>query len=360
MLNKFKMILLGGLLWCSASYARPHFEIATPDFSIQSRINGAALCATAKQTLDYLNKGEQYDPLVIHAGVVHPIPLSRVKATLRFICQHQDQLNDPVFLKQHFDFVRWSPDIQYAKQFSKNKPLLKNLPHDQILMTKYYVHLANASKLPRSNRPYAIYALPEEEKKLTIEQANAMPNLIRFQYGKQAILAGALKNKPVPALAYVSRDDLESALMQGTIVANMGGANRVKIFNVNRNNNIQYNRLKQPFDQERYWYFKEVEGIKGYGKDSEYKITVNPEVTFAGDLAQLGLGKVLMIQYPEKSGHHLTQIGVLADTGGAFENNLYQVDYLAGLYHGKADFTQSTRHLPDYVTAYFMVLKTSV
>jgi len=358
MLNQLKIIFLGTLLCCSEPYARPHFETATPDFGAQSRINGVSLCTTAKNTLDYINKGEEYDPFVIHAGTVYPIPLSRVKATLKFICQHQDQLNDPVFLKQHFDFIRWSPDIQLAHKFSKDKPLLKNMPKNQILMTKYYVHSATASKLPNSNRPYAIYALPEEEKNLTIEQANVIPNLIRFQYGKQAILAGALKNKPVPALAFVSREDLESALMQGTIVVNMESENRVKILNVNRNNNIQYNRLKHPFDQERYWYFKEVDGIKGYGKDSEYKITVNPEVTFAGDLAQLGLGKVLMIQYPEKSGHHVTQIGVLADTGGAFENNLYQVDYLAGLYHGKVDFTHSTQHLPDYVTAYFMVLKT--
>ena len=320
-------------------------------------IDGPALCATAKETLAYLNKGPDYDPEVIHAGKISPVSLSRIKATLRFICQHQTQLNDPAFVKQHFDFIRWQPDIENAKRFSANKPLLKNLPQDRILMTKYYVHAAKASIRPNGTQPYAIYALPQDEQSLTLEQANNKPDLIRFHYGKQAILAGALDKKGVPFLAYVSRDDLESAMMQGTIVADFGGTIGQKTFNVHRNNNIGYDRLKPPYEQERYWYFKQVEGIKGYGKDSDHKITVNTGVTFAADLTQLGLGKLLMVQYPDNTGTVITKAGILADTGGAFTDNLYQVDFLAGTYQGKDAYIQATRELPDYVYAYFMVLK---
>ncbi len=53
----------------------------------------------------------------------------------------------------------------------------------------------------------------------------------------------------------------------------------------------------------------------------------------------------------------VTRAGIFADTGGAFENNLYQVDYLTGSYAGREAFYQANRHLPNYVTAYFMVLK---
>lgn len=53
----------------------------------------------------------------------------------------------------------------------------------------------------------------------------------------------------------------------------------------------------------------------------------------------------------------MTRIGIFADTGGAFQSNLYQVDFLAGSYAGREAFSQATRHLPDYVVAYFMVLK---
>lgn len=353
------IIVCFNLIFIQQAFAAPHFEPGMPAFNSHYEINGPALCATAKQTLAYLNKGSQYDPQVIHSGTALPIKCSQIKATLRFICQHQDKLNDPAFIKKHFKFVHWLPDTEHAKQFSTNKPLLKQLPHDRILMTKYYVHLANASLKPTTDTPYAIYALPQDEQTLTLEQANKQPNLIRFKYGKQAILAGALRNHHIPVLAYVSRDDLESALMQGTLVADFGEKIGTKTFNVHRNNNINYDRMKPPYEQERYWYFKQVDGIKGYGLDSDHKITVNTEVTFAADLVQFGLGKLLMVQYPDKSGALITRAGIFADTGGAFTDNLYQVDFLAGTYRGKDGYIKATRHLPDYVNAYFMVLKAS-
>lgn len=337
--------------------AAPQFSVSVPVFQGHYELNGTALCATAKQTLAYLNKGPAYDAQVIHSGKIAPIPLDKIKATLVFICQHQAQLNDPTFIKQHFDFIRWYPDLTRAKQLSANKILLQHLPKDRILMTKYYVHLAKASLKSTNSKPYTLYALPKDEQRLTLEQANAQLDLIRFKYGKQAILKGALEHKAVPKLAYLSRDDLEAALLQGTVVADFGNTIGKKIFNVHRNNNIAYDRTKNPYAQERFWYFKEVAGIKGYGKDAEYKITVNPEATFAADLTQFGLGKMLMIQYPDKSGTIITKAAIFADTGGAFEDNLYQVDYLAGSYPGREAFSQATRQLPDYVDAYFMVLK---
>jgi membrane-bound lytic murein transglycosylase len=337
--------------------AQPKFTPSSPSFSGNYEINGVALCTTAQHTLDYLNKGQIYDPEVIHEGKVIKIPLAKVKATLRFICSHRHQLNDPAFVKQHFEFIRWYPDKAQTISLASQKPLLNNLPTDRILMTKYYVHLAKASTKKEGNMLYPLYGLPKDEQHLTLEQANGKPQLTRFQYGKQAILNGALQGKMVPVLAYLSRDDLEAALLQGTVVADFGSPMGKKIFNVHRCNNIAYNRQKNPYEQERFWYFKQVDGIKGYGKDAEHKISVNPTVTFAADLPQLGLGKLLLIQYNNASRALITQAGVLADTGGAFANNLYQVDYLAGSYSGKTTYLKATRHLPDYVYAYFMVLK---
>lgn len=316
-----------------------------------------ALCATAKNTLAYLDKGVAYDPHAIHEGRIIKIPLQKVKATLQFICLHQHQLNDPAFIKQHFDFIRWYPDRVQAKSIAQHKPLLENLPTDKILMTKYYVHLAQASRTKQGDKQYPLYGLPADEQHLTLEQANKQPQLTRFQYGKQAILKGALRHKKVPILGYFNRDDLEAALLQGTVVADFSSPAEKKIFNVHRCNNIAYDKLKAPYLQDRYWYFKQVDGIKGYGKDAEHKITVHPLATFAADLPHFGLGKLLMIQYKASSGALISTAGIFADTGGAFVDNLYQVDYLAGSYSGKSSYLQGTRHLPDYVQAYFMVLK---
>ncbi len=351
---KIGKYLLGFLL-INQLIAAPQFKPEAPDLKGHFDFKSNDLCSTAQHTLAYLNKGQNYDPAVIHSGKIAPISLPRIKATLSFICQNKDKMNDPVFVKQHFEFIRWYPDLNRSKQLSAHKPLLQNIPKNRILMTKYYVHLADASTKATSRMPYALYGLPADERSLTLEEANANPKLTRFKYGKQAVLKGALEHQDIPKLAYLSRDDLESALLQGTIVANFGQDK--KTFNVHRNNNVAYDRTKNPYQQERFWYFKQVDGIKGYGKDAEHKITVNPEVTFAADLTQFGLGRVLMIQYRDKSGAQVSRAGIFADTGGAFSDNLYQVDYLAGSYHGKDEFSKSTRNLPDYVEAYFMVLK---
>lgn len=345
------------LFLCPVAFATPHFTPKSPQFSGSYQINGVELCATAKNTLAYLNKGYAYDPQAIHEGKVVKIPMQKIKATLEFICLHQKQLNDPAFIKQHFDFIRWYPDVAQAKAIAKYKTLLKNLPDDRILMTKYYVHLAHASMTKQGDKQYPLYGLPKDEQNLSLEQADAQPQLTRFHYGKQEILKGALQNKNVPVLGYFNRDDLEAALLQGTVVADFGPTLGKKIFNVHRCNNIAYDTKKGPYQQERYWYFKQVDGIKGYGKDAEHKITVSPTVTFAADLPNLGLGKLLMIQYQNSSGTLVSQAGIFADTGGAFANNLYQVDFLAGSYSGKTNYLKATKHLPDYVQAYFMVLK---
>ncbi len=348
-------ICLSTLMVSLQALAAPHFVPKAPLPAAHYEIKGPALCATAKETLAYLNKGTAYDPRVIHGGKVFEIPLARIKATLVFICQHQNQLNDPNFIKKNFELIRWYPDIEQTTWLRANKPLLAHLPKDKILMTKYYVHRAKVSSRATPIYPYPLYALPKEEESMTLEEADSKPNLIRFQYGKQAILKGALATKKVPVLAYLSREDLEAALMQGTFVADF--SSHVTTFNVHRCNNIPYNKNQNPYQQERFWYFKPVEGIKGYGKDASYKITVNPEVTFAADLDQFGLGKLLMIQYPDSQGNVVTRAGIFADTGGAFEKNQYQVDFLTGIYAGRESFAQANRGLPDYVAAYFMVLK---
>lgn len=295
-------LLLSTLFLSLNLQASPQFKYQQPQLNSIYEINTEALCATAKETLAYLNKGTSYDSQVIHGGRLFSVPLERVKKTLNFICQHQNQMKDPAFLQAHFEFIRWYPDLKQARQFAAGKPLVKDLPSNSLLMTKYFVHQAKVQEKASKTHPFALYGLPRDESLLSIEEANQHPELIRFRYGKQAILAGALKNQNVPVLAYLSRADLEEALMEGTLIA-IFPSGKQKIFNVHRNNNIAYDRNKKPYEQERFWYFREVEGIKGYGKDADHKITVNTGVTFAGDLEQLGLGKLMLVQYsnPQKN-----------------------------------------------------------
>jgi len=324
------------------------------------------LCKVASSTQDYLSKGHSYDPKVIHSNVLSEIGITpaKIKQSLSFICKiytedkhakRPTRLNDLEFIKQNFKFINWQPDTAHAKKLSKNKNLLINLPKDKILMTKYYIHQAKAQTHKSQDYPQALYKLPLDEAELTLEQASKVNNLTRFKYTKQEILKGALDlPKQAEPLIFLSRKDLESSLMQGTVVADLNGEK--KVFNVHRNNGIGYDRKVKPYEQNRYWYFKQVQGILGYGKDANNKVTVIPEVTFAGDIYKLGLGHLLFTQFDYKN-HSEYKMAILADTGGAFEDNLYQLDYLSGSYGGFKEYAAANRHLPDYISVWFMLLK---
>lgn len=338
------------------------------------------LCSVATETQNYLSLGRQYDPYANHSGIFKTfgISLYRVKKTLDFICQvsledsqknQSSRLQDPAFLQAHFDIIRWKADQQQARQFEQQKTLLKRLPKDKILLTKYYIKKAEGSLTPTTAKPFALYALPHDEKDLSLQQAQQQKSqLTRFNFTKQDILNGALDKKHLAKpLVYLSREALEDTLMQGTVLVEYANTDNplsakqtmVKsFFNVHRNNNHAYDRNISKEEQKRYWYFKKTPGVMGYGKDANHKITVQPQVTVAGDLALLGLGKLILIttqSAEQKTPQH--RLAILADTGGAFENNRYQLDFLSGFYTGWKDYHQHWKILPDYAEARILILK---
>lgn len=342
--------------------ATPRFGPGPSPVAGQWQVDGAELCAVAEETRRYLERGPEYDPAAIHGGVLGT-PLPRIEATLDYLCavHRADQagsrlsrLNDPAFLERAFEWVHWSPDRATAARLAEGKPLLQRLPADQILLTKYYVRVASGSPTQRASHPHALHGLPFDEAALSLEAADARRDAItRYRFGKQAVLQGVLKQRGLaPALIWLSRADLEGALLQGTAVVDDDG--RRRYFNVHRNNGIAYDRTIRPEQQERYWYFKEVPGVLGYGKDADYKIPVRPGVTVAGDIFQLGLGRVVLLQTSEH-GRPTYRLTVLADTGGAFHDNLYQLDWLSGYYRDWDDYHASNRHIGDYAHAWLLL-----
>lgn len=363
------VILLTSLL-SVAAVASPRFAEQTPEFTQGVWPDHSQdLCFVADETLKYLNKGEKYDPAAIHGGKIPgaSVDLSRVKSTLQFLCTVSEQdkkagrksrLTDPAFIQQEFEFVRWYPDTKSAAKVAKDKPLLLKLPADQLLQTKYYVRIADGQTEKSTLHPQALYGLPFDEAHLKLEDADKLGKKItRFQLGKQDIVAGALEQKPLkaPSLVWVSRDDLEGALLQGTaVIPKPDGSYRY--LNVHRSNGIPYNRLLKPEQQQRYWYFKDVKSVLGYGKDADYKIPIAPQVTVAGDIVNLGLGKLILLATPEAGTVHY-RLTVLADTGGAFANNQFQLDWLSGYYRDWDHYHQANKHRGDYSLVWLLLKK---
>lgn len=341
--------------------------VESPKISNNMHIDVNALCRVADNTQTYISQHLD-DEFAVHGGenIIPELTLTRVQQTLDFMCQAENKikLNQADFLKQHFDFYRWYPDKKQASLFatkSTNKVktrLLDNIPDDQIFLTKYYTKLLNASSERTEKYNQALYALPTDEQGLTLAEAelkNSKSQLTRFKYTRQDIISGVLLEKKLASpLIWLTEEALHDVLLQGTGVVNVDG--NIRYFNVHRNNGIAYDYAIGKREQARYWYFAEVPSVLGYGKTLASKIAIEPEVAFAGNVKSLGLGKLFLINFTVDNKIQ-GKLGVLADQGGAFDNNLFQLDWLKGSYFGWKDYYQANKQLPDYASAWLLLKK---
>src|SRR4029077_13488110 len=123
----------------------------------------------------------------------------------------------------------------------------------------------------------ALYALPADEQGLKAPDAERQrAKLWRYRPTKQEVVGGAFAAGGKAAgqaqpLVWLTRQGLEDALLEGTLVVRLPGR-RERVYNVHRNNGIAYDRsIKDTKRQRRYWYFRQVDGIKGYGSEIENK-----------------------------------------------------------------------------------------
>jgi hypothetical protein len=329
------------------------------------------LCDVADKTKRYLSEFSE-DKFAVHAGTVFDstVTLPRVKRTLNFICQtyredvrakRNSRLHDDMFLREHFNFYRWTPDVKTARAIALKSTnevksrMLNTIPEDKIFLTKYYTKLLTASEVETPVYNQALYALPYDEQGLGLVEANNDLSLARHRYTRQQVIAGVLAKKMLAKpLIWLTEEALHDVLLQGTGVVEVNGERRY--FNVHRNNGIAYDYAIGKREQARYWYFSEVPSIMGYGETLDRKIAISPQVSFAGNVAELGLGKLFMVSY-ELAGEKIARLGVLSDQGGAFDNNLFQLDLLVDSYFGWQDYHQANKQLPDYAAAWLMLVK---
>ncbi|NMP30458.1 acetate--CoA ligase [Thalassotalea sp. M1531] len=344
----------------------------SPNFGQLSIFKGSELCAVSKATNQYLRQHKD-DVKAVHAGkaIGNGISLGRVEQTLDFLCQiyqedvranRNSRLHDGAFLKANFEFIRWIPDKEKADEIARKSTnsvksrMLNQIPNKQLFLTKYYAKLLDGSAVKTDHYSQALYQLPSDEQHFSLEQAELKKDqLTRFRYTRQEVMEGALLNKKLAKpLVWVTEEALHDVLLQGTGVLTVDG--KIRYFNVHRNNGIDYDYAIGKREQKRYWYFAEVPSILGYGKELKNKIAIKPQVSLAGNVKQLGLGKLILVNYQlEKRSQ--AQLAILADEGGAFDDNLFQLDLLAGSYRGWGDYHQANKHIPDYADIWILLKK---
>jgi hypothetical protein len=295
----------------------------------------------------YFATSAQADPNILREGVLgtQGVTVADTLKTLDFMLvvlyedlanQRPTRLKDPNFINTHFKVIKWKP-------YNPNSP-----QQNQLRITKYAVFRHQGSRTPTAQFNTPLYRLEDQ----------FAGDKFYTKYTKQQVLsgiysAGQLEAGKAKPIAYLTREGLEDALLQGTVLIKFpdGGS---AFFNVDRNNGMPYAKGIQPRSQKRYWYFKEVESIKGYGGNQIEKIPVKPGVTFAGDVLNIGLGKIIVIEQGQGDKKQL-RLGAIADTGGAFSPNLYQLDFLAGIFQNKAEFKGYIDKTSDYAGAYILV-----
>lgn len=276
------------------------------------------------------------------------INLDEIKKTLQFIItliENDKKYNRPFrilnleFLNKYFTFIKWSGDqVSAAKNNKSIKP-------GGIHLTHYATFEIDGNNKQTPATPYALYKIINKY----------FENDLRFKISKQNVLRGTLnrpeyKNKVKP-LVWVSRQGLEESLMQGTVIINMPNGKK-RTFCVSQNNGFAYDKnIKNRENQKRYWYFKELTNKKLLKTNI---INLGNSV-FAGDIYNIGLGKIIAIRYKNRTTNKIEmRLGILADSGGAFINNLYQLDFYGGIFKNHDDFYKWVSPMPRNVQAYIL------
>ncbi|MFM2162547.1 MAG: hypothetical protein RLZZ383_2059 [Pseudomonadota bacterium] len=294
----------------------------------------AALGATAARTISWLHR---HPTDVSHTPGLPGLSPDAREASLLMAAMAEnarrldgvDVWDDPAWVARTFDAARWTGDRAGSE--------------GRVRLTKYLAYERDGAPSRTPERPIALYAAPADD-------------ALRLRYTRQDVVGGvyerggASEGAAAP-IAWVREDDLYRALLQGTIVLRYPDGSR-HTFNVDVNNGIPYDRAqREQALQRRYWYFREVEGLYGYGPKDD-RILVEPGATVAGDVQNFGVGTLFWID----TGKQL-RVASLSDTGGAFEPNLGQLDWLAGTFPDDATFHAAVADLPDWVVAGILIAR---
>lgn len=258
------------------------------------------------------------------------VTLDDVLRTLDFVAevaradagQPAQRLLDPAFLRANFRLSTLQPDLSGASR----RPA--GARPGQLRITRYLVRELPGRETPSGEFRVALYADPGPE--------------ARARFTRAEVVAGAWAAGGARPLVWVTEAGLYDALMQGSALVRLPDG-RAQLYNVHENNGHAYiPSERDPARQRRYWYFQPVDALRGYGAGPD-KVQLEPGVVVAGDVTNLGLGKLLLIE-----GSDGPRLVVLADTGGAFVGNLSQLDFLGGVFADHGALMRATAGIPSH------------
>ncbi len=345
--NKLNAKTYASLFSKQNKFTLGNIPIATnPDFLAKiSDVTSSFL----KQVLK--NKGKYVKPTV---GVLqrYNVTMSDVIETLDFIAQiaahSPEKLYDCTFIDKYFTLYRWyAPDDKYETCFPQGHC---TFPHC-LRITHYNVAKLHASTHKKGEYVIPLYEKPSDEHNKCPEEIRQNKSKhIRFSYGRKKIMRGILDNKKEmkKPFAWVMVSEYKNLVRQGSgmLAFSDGTHAMVEV--------AAHNGMK---GDDSYWYCALIPEVP-QGKKYHHKIRPLPGVSFAGDIENVGLGKLLCtIGINQETGKREAHLGVLMDTGTAFKNNPYHLDLYMGYFDNPLHFVAHSKKFPASGQVYILIKK---
>ena len=323
------------------------FTLASPAWAHPEVVTDpAALAAVTADALAYLRAMAGTDPaagaaLFGELGVSQEARVRTLQVVHDTAVERPDLLADPGWLSAHFDVYRWTPpatDPRVARW---------GLGPAELRVTRYLTTQMTGSALEDSAHGQALYADPGSPWRTRFTRDQVMSGAYRTGEA-----AGAAK-----PLVWLPEDDVHDAIMQGSVQVRLGDGT-VHTYGVDVPNGIAYVPSHRGRAQARYWYFKELaSGPKGWGPPGSPEIHLRAGVSVAGDVYNLGVGALILVDHPDGKGGTTLRLAVLADSGGAFQPNLCQLDWYGGAFPSHDALYAAWRTLPEHVGASVLVAR---
>ncbi len=293
----------------------------------------------------------QVDEGKIFQGI---ISFDDVKATADFLAKTARE--NPAWLKTHwyyntfFDFYRlYSDGTSCPAKIGKLPRGWKGAPeHHRI--TTYRVCKIPGSQKKTKKHIFPLYSRPVDEQGKTPSHIREhKKTLTRFAYTRQQIVDGALEPGKAQVLAWVTPEGYNELVMQGSAVIDFEDGSPLTTFQavVHNEKNVG----------DKYWFIAPYEKKKP-SKKYPVKVDPVPGVSFAGNIPELGFGKLLvMVGKNPLTLEKEMRVGMLVDTGHAFQDNLCKFDLFTGYFENHEQSASHARQYPHTAEMYILIKK---
>ncbi len=313
----------------------------------------ATICDTTGRFLKRIMHGTAYMQPTVGALERYNVTLNNVIETLEFVAlianTAPEKLSDCSFIDEHFTLYRWyAPDDRYETRFPPGHctfPGCLRITHYTIAKLYGSTHKTKEHVLPLYEKPL------DEKNKKPADILKHTSDYIRFNYGLQSIMHGELNKEQAikKPFAWVLPKEYKDLVRQGSCMLIFSDGTQMMV-EVTAHNGMK--------GDQSYWYCAPVANALPNGKKYHHKVRPIPGVSFAGDIKNIGFGKLLCtIGVNQATGKREAHLGVLMDTGTAFKNNPYHLDLFMGYFEEPLHFQAHSKKFPVSGQVYILIKK---